>query len=101
MILRTLLLTLVGTLCSIAFEPLRLEASPWMFNRSNYSHLPPTQPTMVQVDPRVLGGPLYNYPRGDYVQGSYRLSRTQVNVRGRTVDTTYHWEAWVQGGSQY
>lgn len=82
-------------------QPVPVAASPWMFSRSNYSHTPPVPQTLVPVDPRVLGGPLYNYPRGDYLRGSYRVSRTQVNIRGRTLDTTYHWESWVQGGSQY
>lgn len=76
-------------------------AAPWIFQPSQFSQAPPLVQPTGPVDPRLYAGPMYTSPQGAYLRGAYRLSRTQINVRGRTVDQTWHWESWIQGGQQY
>ncbi len=85
----------------LSLEPRMADAAPWMFQPSLPAPAPLYLAPGTVVDPRVVGGPLYTSPQGAYLRGAYRLSRTQINVRGRTVDQMWHWESWVQGGQQY
>jgi hypothetical protein len=73
-------------------------AENWIFGRSYYSH-DPVKP--VQVGRRAVGGPFYSRPQGLYTNSGFRNARSMINVGGLTVDNTYVFESWVQGGSQF
>ena len=87
--------------CSSLLVSARVDAAPWIFQPSYSSPAPMYAQPGLTIDPRVVGGPYYTQPQGAYLRGSFRLNRTMVNVRGRTVDQTWNWESWVQGGQQY
>src|SRR5260221_6742060 len=79
-------------------SPAVVEAGPWIFSPSYYSHVPLTP---VPVNPRLQGGPYYSRPQGEYVNSGYRNLRSFINIRGQTVDQTMVYESWIQGGGQF
>ncbi len=100
--LRILILFAAALSCAaLVVSPPSAQAGTWMFHRSYYTGAPPAAQPVAPIDPRVYAGPYFNAPQGDFVRGSWRMSRTTQNVRGRLVDQTYQWESWIQGGAQW
>jgi len=100
-----MLRNLIGLVAATLVVGLTIDAQPahagtWMFNRSYYAQTPPSA-TPAPVDPRLYAGPYFTAPQGEFVRGSWRVSRTMQNVRGRLVDQSYQWESYIQSGAQW
>lgn len=91
-------LNLLAILClSIAFVTPAM-ADGWMYRRSYYSHTPTSE---VVIGRHSTASPVFSRPRGLYIQGGYRVLRSNITIRGQVWDSYNVYESWVQTGQQY
>lgn len=74
--------------------------TPWIFQRSYYSH-DPVIDVKIGPDRYQFDGPYFTRPQGQFIRSGFRQIQTNTGYRGPGYENSIFFDSWIQGGVQF